>query len=78
MSKTFKKLHGNKRYYVGDVVVQERDLYRRSDRRSSSRKSEKDNVYEWTDMNMKRRVRRNDGWQKQIPSAAELNNLDNE
>lgn len=78
MSKTFKKLHGNKRYYIGEEVVQERSLYRRSDRRSSARKSEKDSVYEWTDMNMKRRVRRNDGWQRQIPSAAELNSIDNE
>lgn len=62
MSKTFKKLDEHKR-------VQEKDLYFRSDRRASKDKSEKDAFFERTDMGMKRSIRRNDNWQRQVNSA---------
>lgn len=71
MSKTVKRFVGHKRH-ISDGVVQEKDLYFRRDRRSSARKSEKDPTYEWTDMNMTRKVRRNDGWEKDIPSLDEV------
>lgn len=67
MSRTFKKFDGFRRHYPGvDGVYQEKDLYRRSDRRKSANKSETDKFATWSDMKPIRAVRRNDGWQKNI------------
>lgn len=72
MSRSTKNIKGFRRHYAMDdsgndlTIVPDSQLYFRRDRRASKRKKETDAYATWSDMHPKRKVRRNDNWERDV------------